>query len=450
MDRVRCWALLTLAALSACNQLEDPQGSPRLSKALITDAHLDRAATEEAQGELIVQGVDESRAPGDVPSAAYLLEKELSGQAGLPGAGGYLAYLRTVRGSPTRSQIWLVNPRTDNRLLVYEGARTLSSVAVTGTGDTLFFTAQAAAGSSNLDVYRLTRGDGRVTRLTTTTTAESDVSVAAGGQTVVWSGVHAKTGKRAVYLRDYSGTGFSQRVLAGSTPYLEPSVSGDGAYVAFVRAAKSAQVVRFRKGSNSYLTIATPPSGVHVRSPSVSNGGLKVAWGEDQKSSASSTVRVKTLADGRVVSAGVSSSRILQPQLTSDGAFLSYSVLHHGTLNVSSKSLSSGQIARLTGDTSVGVTNTEAFWQQGPGRTGLTISGTVRAAATAPADPRGFNSEMRAEERAGTAPFVPGEVIVQFKPGLRAQAGADRLGTAGLEPVRKLGLNETGLYRLSP
>lgn len=121
MDCVRRWALLTLVALLACNQLEDPQGSPRPAGALITYAHLDRAATEEAQRELIVQGVDEGRALGDVPSAPSPSEKELSGQAGLPGAGGYLAYLRVVRGGPTHSQIWLVNPRTDSRLLVYEG-----------------------------------------------------------------------------------------------------------------------------------------------------------------------------------------------------------------------------------------------------------------------------------------------------------------------------------------
>ena len=64
----------------------------------------------------------------------------------------------------------------------------------------------------------------------------------------------------------------------------------------------------------------------------------------------------------------------------------------------------------------------------GPDRpgTGGSISGTVSVVGTAGA--------------ADDAPFVPGEVIVKFKPGLRAQ------GT-GLELLRELAIENTGLYR---
>ena len=69
----------------------------------------------------------------------------------------------------------------------------------------------------------------------------------------------------------------------------------------------------------------------------------------------------------------------------------------------------------------------------GPDRpgTGGSISGTVSIVGTAEV----------AVEVADAAPFVPGEVIVKFKPGLRAQ-GLDRR----LELLRELPL-ETGLYR---
>lgn len=55
------------------------------------------------------------------------------------------------------------------------------------------------------------------------------------------------------------------------------------------------------------------------------------------------------------------------------------------------------------------------YQADGGGGSGGAISGTVRIVGTLET----------------AAPFVPGEVIVRFKPGLRAQAGADWLGAAG-------------------
>ena len=63
--------------------------------------------------------------------------------------------------------------------------------------------------------------------------------------------------------------------------------------------------------------------------------------------------------------------------------------------------------------------------------TGGSISGTVSVVGTAGA--------------ADDAPFVPGEVIVKFKPELRAQGLAQ--GSAGLELLREFSLENTGLYR---
>ena len=78
---------------------------------------------------------------------------------------------------------------------------------------------------------------------------------------------------------------------------------------------------------------------------------------------------------------------------------------------------------------------------------GGTVSGTVKL--------------VGAGAGAGTgadAPFVPGEVIVKFKPGLGGQVGGQAGGQAlgaqalagTLEPVRDLPLADTGLYRVSP
>ncbi len=67
------------------------------------------------------------------------------------------------------------------------------------------------------------------------------------------------------------------------------------------------------------------------------------------------------------------------------------------------------------------------------GGTGGSISGTVSIVGAGTTD----------------APFVPGEVIVKLKPGLRTQAFTDAL-TGTLEHVRDLSLRGVGLYRVAP
>ena len=66
---------------------------------------------------------------------------------------------------------------------------------------------------------------------------------------------------------------------------------------------------------------------------------------------------------------------------------------------------------------------------------GGTISGTVRIVGA------GASTD---------APFVPGEVIVKFKPGLGEQALRAQALAGVLEPVRALPLKDVGLYRASP
>ena len=70
------------------------------------------------------------------------------------------------------------------------------------------------------------------------------------------------------------------------------------------------------------------------------------------------------------------------------------------------------------------------YSSSGGGGAGGDISGVVSIVSAADAD----------LTAAPTADFVPGEAIVKFRPGVRAQA----LG--GLRAVRDLGLKEAGLY----
>lgn len=361
----RIGRFLTLfLVLAACSQPLVNLPNP-LSEALITNADLDRADLELAPTETVVSGTEEGTAPDGVETELADAEGVM-GQAVLPGVGGFLSYIRKIRGSSSTWQLWLADQRTDRKTLVYSGNRALTSAATTLAGDTLFFTVQSAAGSSNHEVYRLKLSGNVLTRITNTASAEADVSVSADGKTLVWGGVDAATGRRVVVLRDYGGTGFSQILSGGGGEQFEPTVSADGAYIALVRKAASTQVMRFRRGDNSYRTVATPSGSVTVWAPSVSDGGLKVAWREDTKATQASAVKVKTVSSGATVTAVRSADRLRHPHLTADGEYLTYSKLVNGTYNVTTKNLVSGQYVRLTTDTSASVTNGGAFWQKVP------------------------------------------------------------------------------------
>lgn len=357
-------ALALTLVLGACSTPADLD-VPTLEQgtnALITDADLDRAGLEIAAHETEIMAVESGFVQDGAQLDPLAMNTRLSTQAVLPNTTGYVTYIRVASGT---WQLWFSNQSTDQNTLVYRGNRTISSTTVNLAGNALFFTAQVTAGSSNYEVYKLTLGNNVTTKLTTTTAAEADVSVSADGLNVVWGGVNPSGGKRAVFSRTYNGSSFTQSVLGVSNgDQYEPTISGDGSYIALLRQTTSTQVMRFQKSGSGYLTVATLSSSVYGRTPSVSNGGLKVAWGEDNRSNEGSTVKVKTISGGSTLTAVSSSSRIRQPQLTSDGAYLTYAGLYNGAINVFTKNLTSAQVARLTSDASP-IVNTGMFWQKG-------------------------------------------------------------------------------------
>ncbi len=162
--------------------------------------------------------------------------------------------------------------------------------------------------------------------------------------------------------------------------------------------------------------------------------GLLAACGDDPVSPATGALQV----DISGLPAGIAAAALVEgpggftQQLTESVTLSGLSV---GPYEVSAGTVSdftaevSGSPATVTAGatTLVRVVYTAVGGPDRPG-TGGSITGTVSVVGTAGA--------------ADEAPFVPGEVIVKFKPGLRAQ-GLD----TGLELLRELPLDNTGLYR---
>ncbi len=165
-----------------------------------------------------------------------------------------------------------------------------------------------------------------------------------------------------------------------------------------------------------------------------SSTGLLVACGDDPVEPATGALQVDItgLPAGTAATALVEGPGGFTQQLTESRTLSALSV---GSYTVSAGALP-GFAAEVSGSpatVSAGATTLVRVVYtvtSGPGRpgTGGSISGTVSVVGTAGA--------------AEDAPFVPGEVIVKFKPGLRAQ-GLD----TGLELLREFSLENTGLYR---
>ena len=350
MAKFGSWRILVVlvavcSLIAACSRWLPPQPVEDDPAALFDDRDIEQAASLFASELGMIDGVEGGVVPEGEESALTEPESDIAPQAVLADAGGYIVYVRHDPGSSTPWQVYLADQVTNVRTRIYKGTREIQSVAISLDGNRIVMAMQVTAGSSNFEVYALTRSTGAVTRLTNTSHPETNVSVSASGATIVWEGRSA-AGQRAIILRQESGTSFTESALSSTYEQFQPSMSGNGAYVAFIRHVSSEyHVMRYQLQSSAYLTVTK--SSNHLEHPSVSNDGNKVAWLEHR--STDDRARVRTISAASTVTAVSSSSGIQHPHLTSDGAFITYGRLRSDSWNIYTKNLSTGKVARTAG-----------------------------------------------------------------------------------------------------
>lgn len=394
-------ALLLAACSTASPSLTELKGAEEV--ALFTDADIDGAVLELAERVEELHAVEESTLPDGVESElpdSLEGEGELTTQAVLPGASGYIAYVRHNPNQNNPWQLWLSNQSNDAKTKVYQGKREIQSVAVNLSGNRLIFAMkQTTDPDSNFVVYGLNLKYNSVSRFTSTAYDVKNVSMSASGRTMAWQRT-SPANKPEIVIRKYSGSGvtFSESTMAQSAPtgytnlgQLEPSVSGNGKYIVFIRHLKKNfhgdawyyQVVRYDVLNKSLLVVANSKalSSSTARSPfnhpSVSDSGGKVAWLEHTFRSvknglvhSSGQVKIKETTSGNItnaVSVGLvhptPQQTIEHPHLTADARFLSYGRKVNGSWRVFTKNLSSGQVVQAVGGSSP-VNNYAMFWQK--------------------------------------------------------------------------------------
>lgn len=225
--------VLLLVGLTACGGTDVAPGLGAEEGALITDADLDAAALV---GEGALRELDlRTLALQSVPNRTTGFSARVSAQRSPAVPLDNTSQLVYVQRRGNNYRLVLRETRAEGRggyrqVLVYNSAREVSSVAVSGDAQLLVFTAESRDGDT--EVYALDRdgsrlGDaGELVRLTDTEADEDDVSMSLDGSLIGW----------ATELGGVPGVAFAgleprlQVVTldTGGVAVTDPSLSGDG------------------------------------------------------------------------------------------------------------------------------------------------------------------------------------------------------------------------------
>ncbi|MDQ3461332.1 MAG: hypothetical protein M3498_18875, partial [Deinococcota bacterium] len=397
MDLIRRHALMLAAALTlllaliaGCgtqDNILETDHSKETAAMLFTDADINAAELELADSIAELTGTETLDIASEAPEVVeeFTLdesstEDEFSTQAVLPGAGGYIAFIRhNPNCNNCQWQLYLADQSDDKKSGLLASGREIDSIAVSLDGNTVVF-AMKDPDDKNFEIYRMIVNTKSITRLTTTGYDEKNVSMSANGNTLVWEGSNA-AGKRAVFIRTYSGATFTESILSVSSDQLQPSVSSNGRYIALVRPTATAHhVLRYDRTSNSYMT-AFKRTNV-LKHPSISDDGALVAG--LVKLAERDRVLLRNVTTKTTKALVSHSSGIEHPHITADGKFLAYSILQSGSWQVFTINLTTGQTAQAV-STAAPINSFHApYWQKAVTKTSSSSDEDPAPAPTPP------------------------------------------------------------------
>jgi uncharacterized delta-60 repeat protein len=353
-----------LVVQSACIQpfpssTPQPELPARNETPLFTDAEIDYA-TKDLGVEDGLEGAEDSN---PVPEGKEMNDAsnngDLTPQAVLTGVRGFVVYIWNNPADTTQPwRIYRHDEVTNANTLVYGGLREISSVAISGNGNTLLTSMREATNAtSDFEVYQIVISPQTVTALTNNAGSESNVSISGNTGFYAWEGDATTAGVRNIFLRNNTvSPATTSRVNAGINQ-TQPSISNDGRYVALMRRGTTGtyQLYLYNRTANSY-TRHTDIADV-IEHPSASNYG-QLAW--LQKVGASNRIYIRDIAANTNTLEYNTTNLLNHPHLTADGKYLSYAQQVSGVFNVYIRNVDSNQQVRAVNST---LNNTAPYWQ---------------------------------------------------------------------------------------
>ena len=314
-----------LFILVSCTSTKTPVQPDPNEQPLFTDVDLDKATVQKLTTRSVEVASEVSSATGSTVDKSAD-SGPITAQAVLPGATGVIAYIRYTPAATNPYSIILFDQATDIRTVVYNGKREIDSVAVDGLGAKVVFSSrQTISLTSDFEVYELILNPKTVTALTNNTSDDTNVSISADAAIIAWEGLRTTTATRQLqWLETATST---LRTLNSAVNDTMPSVSGNGAYLAFIRTLSTGTIrVSVYQLSNSTLTNVYNNT-VVKKHPSVTDDKSKVAWTEV---GTTTRVYIKDMATGIRTSVVANASGIEHAHLRKDGKYLTYGLLQSG------------------------------------------------------------------------------------------------------------------------
>lgn len=338
--------VLLMLLLAACNSRNPNLPSDPIENPLFTDADIDAASIHKFK----TKSVD---AAGEVGSVTGSTEDKsadsgpITAQAILPGASGVIAYIRYTPTATNPYAIILFDQATDIKTVVYSGKREIGSVAVDGLGKKVVFSARQTINvTSDFEIYELVLNPKTVSALTDNDSDDTNVSISADTAIIAWEGLRSTTATRQVQWLETAT--ITLKILNTTANDTMPSVSGNGAYLAFIRTFSTGTIrVQVYQLSNATLTNVYSNT-VIKHHPSVTDDKSKVAWTEV---GTTTRVYVKDMTTGVRTSVVSSANGIEHAHLRKDGKYLTYGLLVSGKWQLYTRNLTTNTSIKGVGST---------------------------------------------------------------------------------------------------
>lgn len=244
---------------------------------------------------------------------------------------GFWGSICNVVNSPTAQRRWGIDQydaaqlpdATANALVSVTQNRKIQSVACDPSGTSVLYSMkQSVAG--DYEIYELDLKSQLTTQITDNDTDDVDVTRSLDGRTIAWQ-KRLPDDRQAIELRIFSESGgYTTKTLASATPFVQPSLSPNGKWLAFVQLrANFFAVMRYDIANNKYKEIHSIARRKKLYHPSITDDGNKVGWSERVSKR---RYRVKDVTENTITDILNDASGIEHAVLSGDGKQVIYSI----------------------------------------------------------------------------------------------------------------------------
>jgi hypothetical protein len=311
------------------------------------------------------------------PTPTATPEETLTSQAVLQGASGLVYYVVHNPNAVNPYSVVSHDQAANTKKTLYKTKREIQSVAGTLTGSTVIISMRETEDpASDFEIFDITNNI--ATQWTTNSFDDTHVSITRGGTSLgfptykmVWEtqvSCDFLCTKRGIQIRS-AFNGFTDSfVSAGSGDLTQPTISGNGRFIVFVRVSgNSRSVQRYTVSTGIFNVLVSNNGGIGSPSysaPSVSDDGIKIAYLSRRVLglTVSYSVRLFDFNFG-TDSSIVSGATFSHPHLTADGKWLTYTQQVNGSSRIKTRNLVTNLETSLTAPV-LPVNHVAPFWQK--------------------------------------------------------------------------------------